>query len=315
MFPAQQETEHKFWKIPEMIAKLLPFLDLKSTLCLARAHEETQNVLEGAAVFKKLLKRSSPLTGLPLIQDKVDNLVAILKLTEDPKTKLPEVLDAICESNLSTDSLHGMRMGCPHHLHSYTISLPGFKLLEMVEGAFWTTEQTVKSLSCDMNGILPNNFIAALASRLTRQQQPLISINIGALFIFSEEEAEDFKNLMQAIPPTTMQLRGMWIQAPFGPEGWKFLAEALQTHPGLLSWFQVDKDVCNGVKREEMRVVWEALKPNGYLSVFGGETVWRDQGEAGWTRLWQIFEELAANAQMEADGRTEMKDWGEKSAK
>ena len=63
MFPSQQqETEHKFWTIPEMVAKLLPFLDLKSTLCLAQAHEEIHNVLEGGVVFNKLLKRNSPLT-------------------------------------------------------------------------------------------------------------------------------------------------------------------------------------------------------------------------------------------------------------
>ena len=59
-----------------------------------------------------------------------------------------------------------------------------------------------------------------------------------------------------------------------------------------------------------MRLFWEALKPIGCLSVselswfVGGTDVWRYEGEAGWTRLWQILEKLAANAQMEADGGT-----------
>ena len=68
MSSAQQETEPKFLMIPEMVAKLLPFLDLKSTLCLAQTHKKTRNVLEGALVFKKLLKRNSPLTQLDKVK-------------------------------------------------------------------------------------------------------------------------------------------------------------------------------------------------------------------------------------------------------
>ena len=164
MFPVQQETEHRFWMIAEMIAKLLPFLNLKSTLCLAQAHEETQNVLEGAAVFKKLLRRSSPLAQL----HKVENLVAILRLMEDPKPNLPQVLDAICQSNPSLPGSHNVRMGCHHHLHSHSISPHGFKLLEKVERPFGTTEQTVESVSLDTYQTLPNIIMAALASRLAR---------------------------------------------------------------------------------------------------------------------------------------------------
>ena len=296
MFPVQQETEHRFWMIAEMIAKLLPFLNLKSILCLAQAHEETQNLLEGAAVFKKLLRRSSPLAQL----HKVENLVAILKLMKDPKPNLPQVLDAICESNLPYPGSEGVRIGCRHHLHSHSISLRGFKLLEKVERAFGTTEQTVESVSLDTYQTLPNIIMAALASRLTRQQQPLNSISVRTIEISSEEEAEDFKTLMQAIPPTTIQLERLWARKRIGPDWWGFLAEALQTHPGLLSRFYANKNVCNGVKREEMRVVWEALEPNGSLSVVGRVVVRRDEGEAGWTRLWQILEQLVA-AQGEAE--------------
>ena len=311
MFPAQQETEHRFWMIPEMIAKLLPFLNLKSTLCLAQAHEETQNVLEGALIFKKLLERSSPLTQL----HKVENLVAILKLMKDPKPNLPQVLDAICESNSPFPSSDFVRMDCPHHLHSHFISLRGFKLLEKVEGAFGTTEQTVESVSLGLS-VLPSIIMAALASRLTRQQQPVTSISVGTIEISNEEQAEDFKTLMQAIPPTTIQLKALSALKQIGPEGWKFLAEALRTHANLLSRFFVDKNVCNGVKREEMRVFWDALQPNGSLSLGNRRAVWRHEGEAGWTGLLQILEELEvedgmgldggmADAQMEADGDQE----------
>ena len=57
MFPAEQETEHKFWTIPEMIAKLLPFLGLKSTLCLVQVHEENLNS-ESCHTFISRLSKS-----------------------------------------------------------------------------------------------------------------------------------------------------------------------------------------------------------------------------------------------------------------
>ena len=123
MFPAQHEEEHKFWKIPEMIAKLLPFLDLKSTLCLARCHKKTQNILEGSLVWHRLIKRSSPLNQ----RDKVKDLVAILKLMKDPKGNLPDVLDAICEANPPKRNVfyvrESVKISCPRHLQLHSISL------------------------------------------------------------------------------------------------------------------------------------------------------------------------------------------------
>ena len=308
MSPSQQEeTEHKFWTIPEMIAKLLPFLDLKSTLCLAQAHKKTKNLLEGGVVFKKLLKRNSPLIEV----DKVKDLVAILKLMKNPKANLPEVLAAICESNLQTHFCggSGVRMGCPHH--SYSVSQPGFELLEMVEGAFGTTAQTVENVSLG-NRIHQNTFVAALASRLTRQQQPLTSISLGKIEISCEEDTKDFKTLMQAISPTTTmafdRLSVVGLRSDWTREAWAFVAEALRAHPGLLSEFFASKDVYKGGKREEIRVVWEALKPDGRLIVGiwdeFSEAIEREEGEAGWAKLGQILDRCTeewSGAQTEAD--------------
>ena len=301
MSPAQQETEHKFWMIPEMIAKLLPFLDLKSTLCLARAHKKTQDVLKGAMVFNKLLKRNSPLTEL----DNVKDLATILKLMKDPKANLSEVLDAICETNPQTSNPNtpnlgsgpGVRMGCPCHLHYHSISSKGFELLEEVEGALGTTEQTVESVIWG-NWILPNNFMAALASRLARQKQKLTSINIGEIEMSTQKQAADFKTLMQALPSSrTVKFGRLKVQEPIGPEGWEFVAKAVQTHPGLLSDVVANQSAFNGVKVEDMRVIWQALKRRGCLIVAankpgscGGKELLKQDGEAAWTKLWKILD-------------------------
>ena len=70
-----------------------------------------------------------------------------------------------------------------------------------MEGAFGTTEYTVESVK--VNGYLPDISQSALASRFSRQQQRLTSVSVRGIVISSEKEADDFKTLMQAIPPAT----------------------------------------------------------------------------------------------------------------
>ena len=48
MSSEQSEAEKKFWESPELIDTLLSFLDLESTLHLAKAHEVTRNILESS---------------------------------------------------------------------------------------------------------------------------------------------------------------------------------------------------------------------------------------------------------------------------
>ena len=98
----QSEVEKKFWETPELIDNLLSFLDLKSTLHLARAHKITQNILERTFVWNKLIRRSCPYNQRPYYDsqpkiDAVNNFVAILKLMKNPNALLPDLLHLICE--------------------------------------------------------------------------------------------------------------------------------------------------------------------------------------------------------------------------
>ena len=100
-------AEKKFWKMPEMVEMLLPFLDLESTSILAHCHELTRHVLQGSFVWNRLVKNSRLSDGAVffwfldngLFQEmvrQVKHFVAILKLLEDPKDNLENLLDAIC---------------------------------------------------------------------------------------------------------------------------------------------------------------------------------------------------------------------------
>ena len=51
-------AERKVWATPELVANLLPFLDLASIKKLAESHRLTRQILGGAFVWNKLMKRT-----------------------------------------------------------------------------------------------------------------------------------------------------------------------------------------------------------------------------------------------------------------
>ena len=109
----------------------------------------------------------------------------------------------------------------------------------------------------------------------------------------SKQAAEDFKILMQASSPlmTAIQLNRL-DGLDFGTEGFGLVAEGLQSHPSLLESAYISKSKGKGRgKKEDLRIVWDALRPNGFLVVKVGileERLEKDGGEAAWTRLCQI---------------------------
>ena len=293
MFPiGKGEAEQKFWQTPELIEGLLLYLNPESTLRLAIAHERTRNILQGSRVWNNLIKRSSPLH----LRDEffsIGHFVEILKLMEDSKANMQDLLDAICEANPS-DGGDSVQMGCRRHPNSHLISMGGFLLLEKVEAALGTTEQTIESISVGYF-FLDGSLLSALASRLSRQQQKPTSVHVEGIVLSSEpREAEGFKVLMQSCPPMTIQLSNVDVE-DLGPEGWGLLAEALQSHPGLLETVFIQKDALEDGSKEDLRVLWEALRPNGCVHVQAREEngileepLDKEDGEAAWIRLCQI---------------------------
>ena len=50
----------KFWETPELVEKLLPYLDLNSTKQLAESHKLTRKILKKGLAWNKLLRRFLP---------------------------------------------------------------------------------------------------------------------------------------------------------------------------------------------------------------------------------------------------------------
>ena len=185
-----------FWRTPELVENLLPYLNLESTSALAKSHGMTRSLLQGTSIWNKLIRRNCPfavkvkpsdlpnpdlrLSIPPAMQVKiavVKLLVEILKLMEDPEEALLlDLLDLICKRfsiddlfihNSNQRSHTHVSMGCPRHPDGHFIPLSAFLLLEEVEAAFSTTLQSLESVT---GGTLIGPTQLTVSSRITRQK-------------------------------------------------------------------------------------------------------------------------------------------------
>merc|ERR1719264_2196114 len=109
-----------------------------------------------------------------LQKEGVRDLVKILKLMqlEEPNTFMLPLLDQICESSpdVSNPSMEHIAIRCPCHTEPHIVSWRAFLLLEEVEGAFGTAEQSIQSVFKLFFGA-PNGRLRAITSRMLRQRE------------------------------------------------------------------------------------------------------------------------------------------------
>ena len=59
-FAWDDRAVRQFWETPDLVEKLLPYLDLTSTKLLAESHKLTRQMLRKAFIWKKLIQRMLP---------------------------------------------------------------------------------------------------------------------------------------------------------------------------------------------------------------------------------------------------------------
>ena len=159
-----------FWARPELVEKILPYLDLVSILSLVKAHDVTQAFLQRSLNWGKLVRRHCPFHDPYLdrfegsfseerVEQKVNlvrGLVAILKVMTNYPTLLPDFLNTVCErfSDRAPTNNHPnepenfpVSVSCTSYPNGQRVSLLGFVLIEEVESAFGTTLQRLVSIS------------------------------------------------------------------------------------------------------------------------------------------------------------------------
>ena len=107
--PLPPENEKKFWRTPELVDRLMTFLDGHSTLSLVKALPLAFDMIEGKSSWIKLVRRVCPYVEDGVVsceewkeqvakeRKDVRSLVEILKMMKDPSPPLLDLLHVICE--------------------------------------------------------------------------------------------------------------------------------------------------------------------------------------------------------------------------
>ena len=256
----QCEAEQKFWSIPEAVEALVSFLDPESTL----------------------------------------QILQLMEL-EEPSTFLLPLLDDICDIPWYHPH-HGtifrqVEIICPRHPEPHAVLLPSyaFLLLEEVEGAFGTAEQSIKSISVNR---MREPLVSAISSRMSRQQEIVASIEANWIFVENKSGAQALTTLLQA---QEISVGSLGVSGPLGKKGWHMLAAAV---PEIEPWvILITRQALAGARKYHIAVIWLAIPWVGGIHVYkslpdeyedpalGGIFVAKFMGhdcKAAWKRLKQI---------------------------
>ena len=306
--PRQGDAETKFWRTPELVERLMPFLDGQSTLVLVKALPLALQVILRKSMWVKLVRRVCPyetddLLGLAEYEDAAANdrgivtpLVEILKMVEDHNPLLLVLLHVICERfppgdryevGLGGPELVQVSCTCKQHT-THTVSPSGFLLLEAVEGVLGSTEQKVERVWVSD---LEELELESLQARLFRQQDQVdpwgtpmgvdTKVEVSRLYCNSKEMAKAISNLLQYCHRVDVQ-DALIIQVDIGTEGWAALGKAL--YQNVVNRIISNKGDMASAKREDLWAIWECAT-NGW-------EVWINDNTSAWFDEWDLFEEF-----------------------
>ena len=282
---------------------------------LAQAHRLTLEVVLGQTVWKKLIKRTCLLkrrrgrgvdddmrSEMDFVQTRIVvlDIVELLKTREDPLPHLLDLLDLICErfpprrrsTDPPTESRELVRVSCTCH-GSRLVGTIGFQLLEAAEAALGTTEQSLELVEV---AFLGDHLLAAVASRLARQQNTIDTRVRVRRDIICKNQGDGIaiSSLMQNC--RSVQILG-YVSVPrdIGREGWAALSEALSWRLHDVPFVKTGlKSYMASAERKDLRTIWECLSLSWKISRSDGSFVVFDKAsgdpEMAWLRLEQFLD-------------------------
>ena len=302
-------AEEKFWRLPELVAHLLPYLDAYSIARLASVHQLTTEILlgdPGNGIMRKVIRES----GLPsnlLNEETLDQnreglqrLAKLLLKMKKPKELLSELLEVICARCQAPNSLKNcVRVSCktPGHI-SHSVSAIGFVLLEEVEGVFGSVEQKVLEISPPS---LKNPWLPALGSRVWRQEGMLVKLKMKDVECRTPHDTRALHTLVQKSPEVEFAPRpSVRVLRRVGGEGWSYLAEAIKNFPDVSLRLTTYKHILQEAKQEDLRTIWESsdmltwivmARHEGVIQIIKNSGCSPEENEQAWSRLVQILDE------------------------
>ena len=296
----QLDARTKFWRMPEMVEKLLEYLDEISILSIVGVELLTMEVFQAATKTSKRFESkplvkiirkalgfgelgpqralSSILSPRELEQHraKVQRISrTLLAELNTPKPLQLEILDVICAEHKYVNRPHRqesvIRMSCSVHTY-HSVSPLGFVLLEDCEGAIGSSEQRIRKI--ELTGPMHYALLLALVSRLTRQLVPVETLSwySNTLEVGSKDQAVAFNSLLQKCD-RVLNVATVRVCGDLQMEGWEALALALQKHRCHAKAIVSSKKRMLQARREDLRTIWEAMpgRPNRLRSCWAVE--------------------------------------------
>ena len=276
--------------MPELVEKLLEYLDEISILSIVGVKLLTVEVLKTASgtskrfkpkplgkLIRKALGFGQPQT-LEEERTKVQRISrTLLAQLGSPQPLLQEFLDVICaehkyvKGRLDEDE-YVIRMSCPLHTY-HSVSAQGFILLEDCEGAIGSTEQRIRKIELSSRSyhyynpiwggadhIIREALLLALVSRVTRQLVAVETLTWynDTLEVDSKDQALVLNALLQRCD-RVLNVQTVKVCGEIQMEGWEALAKALMKHPCHAKAIFSSKKRMLQARREDLRTIWEAM--------------------------------------------------------
>ena len=203
----QDNAGKKFWGNPDLVEKLLPYLDVFAIILLAESKISCtiQILQKSSAVWTKLVRRTfpgnqtwsdHPSTGrywnfvmerFHVEKIQTLHLTSILTMMDNPKSHTLDLLEIMCEKFPPIEkSDFSIKLVCPCHQSQHSVSPLGFLLLEEVEGAHGSAHQEVLQIKVPF---LKDPLMSALGSRLSKQQVKMTKMHSGPVSCWNRKNA------------------------------------------------------------------------------------------------------------------------------
>ena len=283
-------AEKKYWRLPELVEKLLPFLDLDSIRELAKAHKLTRQILGRALIWNQLINsrilHREEITHqlawlsqfpqhseiLPSESTKVGTLAEILEVTEDSDKSqlLLDLLFAICEGHIlsrNTNQRRLIELGLPCGQTGY-ISILGFMLLHRAQAG----EEIMLPVVRIEAPILYDPPLTDLSSYVAKQPGKIKSLEVDDVRCFSKEDAEAIATLVEQSETVGTSIDYLFMifieeeeeeeEEEIGTEGWSAIrraVEALSAVHGKKIRLRSERNVMLAGERNDMKAIWEGV--------------------------------------------------------
>ena len=285
------DAQTKFWRIPELIERLLEYLNEFDILAIIGLKLLTVEVFQAASAtakhfepkpLRKIIRKALRL-DLPSYTAQRENVqrvaTSLLAQLASPDQLLMEVLETICaEYKYVPSSNHSViRLGCPEHKY-HSVTALGFILLEDCEKAvaIGSTKQRVRKIELAgayfCSDIMDPLLELSLVSRMGRQGVAVETLSYplryDTLQINSLASALTFQTLSENCDQL-INLNTVKVHGKLGTVGWEALGKAMKKHPCRLIFYTL-KDWMVQATPEELRMIWQILptRPNGSAPSF-----------------------------------------------